>query len=129
MIYFLRAGPFVKIGYTDSLKTRMNDLQVGCPYRQELISTMPGSPATEVALHDMASDYHYRAEWFHYRGLLKRWLEGANIVRTVTYDDGDVEYCFTTQKRGYAEFDAYLISIGREPHAKKFIKGPVLCAA
>jgi hypothetical protein len=126
MIYFLRAGPFVKIGYTDSLRTRLNDLQVGCPYRQELVATMPGPPATEAALHDLADNHAYRAEWFHYRGDLKRWLEGANNVRTVTYDDGDTEYCFRSRLHEYEELDAYLISVGQTPSIRKYSKGPAL---
>ncbi|WP_352999023.1 GIY-YIG nuclease family protein [Mesorhizobium sp. M0808] len=124
MIYFLEAGPYVKIGYTNGIRTRLNDLQVGCPYKQRLLATLDGDERLELQIHDLAEDFHHRAEWFHHRGNLKRWIGGANITRTVTYADGAVEYCFKDQLGHYDEFDAYLVSIGREPGRR--IIGPGL---
>lgn len=124
MIYFLQAGPFVKIGYTNGIRTRLNDLQVGCPYKQQLLATLDGDERLELKIHDLAEDYHARAEWFHHKGNLKRWIAGANITRTVTYDDGEVEYCFKDQLGHYGELDAYLLSIGQQP--PKRIIGPGL---
>lgn len=81
MIYFLQAGPYVKIGFTNGIRTRLNDLQVGCPYRQKLLGTLDGDERLELKIHDLADNHHYRAEWFHLRGDLKRWLAGAAIKR------------------------------------------------
>lgn len=115
MVYFLEAGPFVKIGYTNGIKTRLNDLQVGCPYKQRLLATLPGDERLEHQIHDLAEDYHARAEWFHHKGRLKQWIAGANVTRSVTYEDGETEYCFKEQLAQYDEFDAYLRSVGQEP--------------
>lgn len=115
MIYFLQAGPYVKIGFTNGIRTRLNDLQVGCPYKQQLLGTLDGDERLEFKIHDLADNHHYRAEWFHLRGDLKRWLSGADICRSVTYDDGDVEYCFKSRLGEYDNLDGYLTSIGQTP--------------
>ena len=115
LVYFLKAGPFVKIGYTNSLRTRLNDLQVGCPYEQELIATLPGDRALEFKVHRLAGQYRARAEWFHFKGDLRRWVRGAdNVLEQWSADAPEHTYLsFKTDKPD--EFDEYLISIGRAP--------------
>jgi len=69
MIYFVldRAGNAVKIGYTrdtDSLISRIGDLQVGNPRRLELLFTIPGGRAGEKFLHKMLRSSRLCGEWF-----------------------------------------------------------------
>lgn len=65
-IYFAKAGEtnFVKIGYAVDLARRVPTLQVGCPYRLEVIRSLPGGLRTEAWLHEHFAKRRVRAEWF-----------------------------------------------------------------
>lgn len=67
MIYFLKAGDFIayKIGFTasDPLK-RMADLQVGCPFKLELLGAIEGTWAQEQSLHELLANFKTIGEWF-----------------------------------------------------------------
>lgn len=64
-IYFLRAGPFVKIGHSKVWKTRRAQMQVGSPYDIVPILVLIGSKELERTLHRKFKIWHYRGEWFH----------------------------------------------------------------
>ena len=72
-VYFLGAGPFVKIGKTSGRPdARISELQTGCPYAIELLAFTSGGLKKESELHSRFS--HLRArengEWFHRKGEL-----------------------------------------------------------
>jgi hypothetical protein len=124
LIYFIQAGPFVKIGYTGNIKARQNELRVGCPYEQKLLRTIPGGLKMEAMIHSMAARYHFRGEWFRYEGELKKWVEGADNTESAIFDDGFVTYHFTAENDPKAEaaLADYMTSIGKEP--PRFETGP-----
>ena len=93
MIYFLGAGRFVKIGFTDNLKLRMSEIQVGCPYKMKLLAYCEGGFDEEYRFQDMAAYYRYRGEWFRLSGQLRDWLvKGRDLVFTLHHRDGYREY-------------------------------------
>lgn len=96
MIYFVKGGDFVKIGYTNNLNLRMREIQVSCPHHLSLLATCEGDKRTEAMFHDMAAPYHHRAEWFKFSGELKRWLLGKATVFKMAYADGASLYCFAS---------------------------------
>ncbi len=65
MIYFVRAGEFIKIGYSNSPWSRFDNLQTANPDLLEMIAISPGDYAMESELFSVFSEYHYRGEWFH----------------------------------------------------------------
>lgn len=66
VIYFLRAGGFVKIGKASgSASIRVAQLQTGCPYQIEVIATIPGGLELERSLHRRFKSLRARGEWFH----------------------------------------------------------------
>ena len=66
VVYFLRAGPFIKIGKaTHSPALRVRELQTGCPYPIEVLSFIPGDFAMERKLHKRFAHCHAHGEWFH----------------------------------------------------------------
>lgn len=68
MIYFVRDGKYVKIGYTqdaDRFRTRLSSLQVGNPRMLEVLALMShGGPRTESELHRLFAPWRVGGEWF-----------------------------------------------------------------
>lgn len=64
MLYFVRAGEYVKIGVADNVFSRMRALQTGCPMRLECVLLLQGSYDLEMELHDRFRQVHHRGEWF-----------------------------------------------------------------
>ncbi len=66
IVYFLRAGDFIKIGKaTGSPKARIATLQTGCPFPIVAIGYISGGIAEEFALHKRFEKFHAHGEWFH----------------------------------------------------------------
>lgn len=65
VVYFLRAGPFVKVGRTSGHpSTRIAQLQTGCPFPIELIGLIFGDSGREAKLHSQFSHLRACGEWF-----------------------------------------------------------------
>jgi hypothetical protein len=64
LIYFMRAGRRVKIGFTTNLKRRLSVVQIGCPEPIELLGTMAGTRAIEKGIHRQFITHHQQGEWF-----------------------------------------------------------------
>jgi len=84
-VYFagIRDVRIVKIGYSQFPKGRVaaisrgSSLLGGAPKgRAYVITTIPGTRATEKSLHMEYMDYHISGEWFHLRGKLALYLRG-----------------------------------------------------
>lgn len=88
-IYFLRAGPFVKIGHSKVWKTRRAQMQVGSPYDIIPILVLIGQPALERELHRKFKSDHYRGEWFHMSESISRYVRErrADSVVQAPLDD------------------------------------------
>lgn len=77
-VYFLGAGPFVKIGKTTGAPdSRIASLQTGCPFSMVLLAHQPGGIKEEFALHRRFEQYRVRTdgEWFRYEGALRQYIE------------------------------------------------------
>lgn len=66
VVYFLRAGPFVKIGRTISLDERLKALQTGCPFPIHVHATVPGGSKLERILHIRFARLRRYGEWFSF---------------------------------------------------------------
>jgi len=65
VVYFVRAGGFVKIGFTSkAVHLRINEFKTGCPYETELIGTIDGDLKTERSLHRRFAHLRSSGEWF-----------------------------------------------------------------
>ncbi len=66
MIYFVQAGENgpIKIGFSDEVHKRIEELQVGCPYRLNLLWVYNGRQYGELELHELFLHEHIRGEWF-----------------------------------------------------------------
>src|SRR5690606_18191870 len=78
IVYFLRAGDFVKIGKaTGSAKSRVNQLKTGCPFPIEVMTTVPGGLDKERSLHEQFSHLRSHGEWFHAHPLLLSFIKNV----------------------------------------------------
>ena len=59
LVYFIRFGDRIKIGFTTSLKNRMK----GLPY-DEILALIPGTVSDEKKLHKKFDDIRITGEWF-----------------------------------------------------------------
>lgn len=67
MIYFIRSGSFVKIGYcAGDPKLRLGQLQVGNPEPLRLVAVKEGDQAAEARWHAMFDHLRVRGEWFRW---------------------------------------------------------------
>lgn len=70
-IYAVRAGDFVKIGFTKGdVYERIAKLQTGCPLTLQLIATGPGGRFMERGIHQLLKNYKAHGEWFHMHPLV-----------------------------------------------------------
>lgn len=75
-VYFLTAGPFIKIGKTSGdPSARIRDLQTGCPYRIELAAFLPGGLEQEFSLHRRFAHLRTSGEWFRKEGALAEFVD------------------------------------------------------
>lgn len=66
IVYFLRAGEFIKIGKaTGDPLSRVSQLKTGCPFPIEVVATMPGGYREEGDLHNRFQHIRAHGEWFH----------------------------------------------------------------
>ncbi len=76
-VYFLRAGNFIKIGFSTRVQERISMMQTGCPYELILLGTMQGSLKDEKNLHKKFSLFRARAEWFRAEAELLEYIESV----------------------------------------------------
>lgn len=57
-----------KIGFTNTLTTRLPALQTGCPFELSLIGVINGTMSEEKKLHNKFREFHLRDEWFTLSG-------------------------------------------------------------
>lgn len=73
-VYFLRAGDFVKIGYTTDLASRLKRLQTGSPHELRLLVLLPGTKYDEATFHRRFGSLRAHGEWFKLDGALLDFL-------------------------------------------------------
>jgi hypothetical protein len=103
VVYFIRDGKHVKIGYTqdsERLAARLGALQAGNPRELVLVALMKhGGPRTERALHDAFRPWWIGGGWFELEGPVARTL---TFVRTSAMPAEVVAYATKTAARSQA---------------------------
>lgn len=74
VVYFLRAGDAIKIGYTTNLATRQRSLETASAVPLELLAFVPGDRNEEARLHREWGHLHIRGEWFRADEELLRYI-------------------------------------------------------
>lgn len=64
-VYFIKAGEFIKIGFTTiNARRRMATFQVGHPHDLVLLGVLDGTTERENEIHARFAPFHVRGEWF-----------------------------------------------------------------
>lgn len=64
LVYFIRAGDFVKVGVTVDIHRRMHTLSTASPIELELLGVIEGDAEYERHVHAVLAEFHHRREWF-----------------------------------------------------------------
>lgn len=64
MIYFIRSGDHIKIGYSAAPSKRLSKISSDNPLSCELLGVIEGSERKEAEIHLLFSSYRVRGEWF-----------------------------------------------------------------
>jgi DNA-binding XRE family transcriptional regulator len=64
MVYFIRQGEFIKIGFTESPLKRLSQLQTANPTNLEVLLIIDGERDLEAKYHELFKDHAHRGEWF-----------------------------------------------------------------
>ena len=88
MVYFIQAGGHgrpIKVGYSKNPSKRLKQLQTGCPYKLNLLFTIPGNKKKEAEL-------HYQFRFLQYTGdepLKGEWFIPDPMILCLKEDDSD----------------------------------------
>ncbi len=63
-LYFIRSGPFTKIGRADRPDLRLGQIRASNPFGAELLGVLPDGGYREKAYHRLYRKYHHTGEWF-----------------------------------------------------------------
>ena len=63
-VYFMYCAGFVKIGTARSIIRRAKELQIGSPWKGQIILLIPGGRLTEEFLHFVFQEHRVGGEWF-----------------------------------------------------------------
>ena len=63
MVYFIRQGEFIKIGFTESPRNRLSQLQTANPTNLEVLLIIDGERDLEAKYHKLFKDHAHRGEW------------------------------------------------------------------
>lgn len=66
MVYLLKTGPYLKIGFTSqaSLEGRLHQIRNASPYHIEVLACRPGTYEQEQELHRGAKQWKHRGDWY-----------------------------------------------------------------
>lgn len=69
MVYFIKAGDYIKVGYSKnekSFKTRLSSFHTSCPFEIELISKIEGGVDLEKNILSHFIQFYQKNEWLKY---------------------------------------------------------------
>ena len=78
MIYFIGHTDYIKIGYTNDIKSRLSKLQVSCPIKLKVLGLVEGDRDEEKKYHNMFKSISCSGEWFEYNEELQSFIDKLN---------------------------------------------------
>jgi hypothetical protein len=73
-IYFMKSGPYVKIGSAVCAWQRWTSLRTANPHELEILAVMPGDRLAEHRLQRRLKEFHHLLEWYRLEGALARYV-------------------------------------------------------
>lgn len=84
LVYAMRCGAFVKIGYSKHIRKRLTQIRSCNPRQAHLVGTVKGDVGDEHMLHLHLNQDHYRGEWFRYEGFAQLAVQKFGELETAT---------------------------------------------
>lgn len=84
VVYYMRLGDLVKIGWTTNLQRRRDVINP-----QEVMATEPGGRQVELRRHRQFDDLRVHGEWFQLEPPLTEWIKGLKAASAD--EEGDVD--------------------------------------
>ena len=78
IVYFLRCGDFVKVGYASDAPSRVRHIRVSNPYPVDLIAWARGGRDEEARIHAIIKNHRHKGEWFRVAEQLMVIVEAAS---------------------------------------------------
>ena len=102
MIYLIKVEKhnIYKIGYTNNIDERLQDLQGACPFKLSVHKTIDGEMIKEKILHRMYFHRQVLGEWFNFnKGWLKIVINSMNLLENINdYDLNIIQNDFYTKE-------------------------------
>lgn len=70
-VYFLYCAGFIKIGTARVVVRRVTEIQIGSPWKCQVVLLIPGGRLTEDYLHFVFQEYRVAGEWFRLGPLIR----------------------------------------------------------
>jgi hypothetical protein len=85
LIYFVTDGTqkYIKIGYTNNLKSRLSGLETSNPHGIILLGVMNGGREEEKQLHRYFKPHHHMKEWFIYNNEIKDFINSDFVYKNI----------------------------------------------
>lgn len=64
VVYFIRCGEFIKIGYSSKLRERVSNIATSTPHKVELLGAISGGQKMERDMHKRFARCRHSREWF-----------------------------------------------------------------
>lgn len=116
-VYFIREGGFIKIGFSNDVRTRVAAIINGLRGKGDLLGFMPGGRDVEKHLHRVFDADHEYGEWFRVTAKLVSFIETA-CTEEPPRDERLPSDRLQLQEERYAEEAAYFIRNGLADVAK-----------
>ena len=80
-VYVIQCRNFIKIGTTNNPQKRLSELQVGCPFKLNLLQSFASCApkADEKRLHDLLHKRRVRGEWFRFTARMGELLQTFGV--------------------------------------------------
>jgi len=78
VVYIIKAGERVKIGFTTNLESRLGSYRTNCPFPPEVLCKSPGTPRDEAAVHLRFHEHRLHGEWFHLTPEIQAYIDEVN---------------------------------------------------
>ena len=88
MIYFVKAGDYIKIGYSKdnkSFESRISTIKTNCPFEIEILGKIEGGVEQERNIMNYFIKFHLRGEWFNYDISIEEFAKNPYIIPKSNY--------------------------------------------
>ncbi len=90
-VYFLYAVGMIKIGTARNPVRRMLEIQVGMPFKAQIVCLIPGGRLTEEYMHHIFREHHHRGEWFRLGDSLRATIKAISPPEVSVWVDEEEE--------------------------------------